>query len=65
MSARRVRVWAAPIQLAVVSAIGLVAALLSDGAGDVVGWSALAVPVGVIVWFALPMTQRRRRSMSS
>lgn len=51
MSARRVRVWTAPVLLGIVSVVGLVAALLSDGAGDVLAWLTLAAPVGTVVWF--------------
>jgi hypothetical protein len=44
--------WAAPILLAIVSAIGLTAALVADGVGDVIGWAALAVPVVVAAWYS-------------
>jgi hypothetical protein len=36
-----------PVQLAAVSAIGLMAALVSDGVGDAVAWLCLAYVVGV------------------
>ncbi len=35
-----------PLQLFVVSAVGLMAALVSDGVGDVVGWACL----GYVAW---------------
>src|ERR1041384_7574016 len=35
---KRIRVWTAPIYIGVVSTIGLIAALLSDGIGDYVAW---------------------------
>lgn len=38
------RVWGMPLVLGLLSAIGLVAALLADGLGDVLSWAALAVP---------------------
>jgi hypothetical protein len=53
MSAReRVRVWHAPIALGIGTAIGLVAALLSDNVGDVFAWIALAAPIAIVLWFA-------------
>lgn len=36
--------------LGLISASGLITALLSDGIGDVVSWIALAVPVVVGLW---------------
>ncbi len=65
MSSKPIRVWRAPIVLGASSALGLVAALLSDGAGDVIGWLALGTPVAVIVWCVLPATQRSLRESSS
>lgn len=47
------RVWAAPIVIAIISLIGLVAALLGDGLNDWVSWIGLAVPLVVIVWARL------------
>jgi hypothetical protein len=47
----RTRIWPVPIALGAVSALGLIAALLSDAAGDVLAWFALAAPVCIIVWF--------------
>jgi hypothetical protein len=47
------RVWAAPAAIAVVSLVGLVAALLGDGLNDWVSWIGLAVPLVVIVWARL------------
>ncbi|MBN1239756.1 MAG: hypothetical protein JXB36_14730 [Gammaproteobacteria bacterium] len=49
----RPRIWTAPITLAVLSAIGLTAALVADGAGDVVAWLALAAPIAVAAWHSL------------
>jgi hypothetical protein len=45
-----IQVWSAPIMLGLISASGLITALLSDGIGDVVSWIALAVPVVVGLW---------------
>jgi hypothetical protein len=36
-----------PLQLAAISAIGLIAALVSDGVGDAAGWLCLTYVVGV------------------
>jgi len=47
------RVWAAPIAIAAVSLVGLVAALLGDGLNDWISWIGLAVPLVVIVWARL------------
>ncbi len=44
--------WGWPIALGVLTAIGLVSALFSDGGlGDVLAWVALAVPVLVGGWY--------------
>jgi hypothetical protein len=45
------RMWAWPIVLGLLSATGLVAALVSDGWGDAWSWLALGAPVAVIGWF--------------
>jgi hypothetical protein len=39
--------------LAVLSAFGLTAALLSDGIGEILSWIALAAPTAVVLWFSL------------
>lgn len=41
--------FAAPLAIALASAIGLVAALVGDGVNDWVSWIGLAVPVASIV----------------
>ncbi|MEF8794560.1 hypothetical protein [Thiohalorhabdus sp.] len=46
-SKRFARVWGMPLVLALVSALGLVAALLADGLGDALSWAALALPTAV------------------
>lgn len=53
------RIFAIPIALGIVSAIGLIVALVGDGLWDAAGWSALAIPVLVTIWCLL------RRSASS
>jgi hypothetical protein len=52
-SRERVQVWPAPIVLGVVSAFGLLAALLSDDVGDVLAWFALLAPVVTIMWYLM------------
>ena len=54
---RRIRVWTTPIVLGALTSVGLISALVSDSAGDVLAWIALGVPVAVVLWFA----PRRRR----
>jgi len=45
MSAHFRRVWALPLALAVLTASGLLSALVSDGAGDAWAWFALGLPL--------------------
>ena len=46
------RMWGWPIALGLLTGIGLISALFSDGgAGDVVAWFALGLPVAVCAWF--------------
>jgi len=57
MNARRhrsaVQVWRMPVILGASTAVGLAAALLADGAGDVISWLALGVPAIVAIAYAL------------
>lgn len=46
-----VRLWAWPIVLGVLTATGLVSALLSEAWGDLWSWFALGVPVAVMAWY--------------
>jgi hypothetical protein len=57
-STRRARlslrqVFAAPLAIALLSAAGLVSALVGDGIWDVLSWLTLAAPVLVILWYWL------------
>ena len=45
--------WGAPILLAVLSVIGLLAALIGDGVYDAVSWIGLGLPVAVSLWYGL------------
>ncbi|HBT32374.1 MAG TPA: hypothetical protein DEB15_05845, partial [Pusillimonas sp.] len=44
------QMWQTPAALAVITAVGLIAALVGDGWMDVLSWAALAVPVAVMMW---------------
>lgn len=59
MSPASRRLWGAPIVLGVLTASGLVSALVSEGWGDVWSWVGLGVPAAVMTWYALA---RRRPS---
>ncbi|MBA5867855.1 MAG: hypothetical protein GDA67_14270 [Nitrospira sp. CR1.3] len=48
LSARQI--WGMPVILALISAVGLVSALLGDGIWDVMSWFALAAPTAVVLW---------------
>ena len=60
MSRRRrlstLQVWRVPILLAVLSALGLAAALVGDGPWDLLSWLALAAPVAACAWPLLRRT---------
>jgi hypothetical protein len=47
-----VRLWGWPIVLGLLSATGLVTALVSETWGDAWSWFALGAPVAVIAWCA-------------
>ncbi|RZU02345.1 hypothetical protein [Rivibacter subsaxonicus] len=46
-----VKVWPVPIALGLITAVGLVAALLGDGWLNMLSWLALALPLVVIAVF--------------
>jgi hypothetical protein len=54
---RRIRslgeIFAMPVLLGVLSAIGLVVALLGDEIWDAVGWVGLGIPLLIAVWYLL------------
>ena len=53
------RMWGWPIALGLLTTIGLISALFSDGGfGDMLAWFALGVPVVVGAWYGW-----RRRSL--
>ncbi|MES1161988.1 MAG: hypothetical protein ABUL50_02865, partial [Rhizobacter sp.] len=43
--------WGWPVVLALMTAVGMLSALLGDGAWDAASWVALGIPTGVCVWF--------------
>jgi hypothetical protein len=48
------RLWGWPVVLGVLTTIGLVSALFSDGGpGDMLAWLTLGIPVAVGLWFWL------------
>lgn len=51
-----IQIWGMPILLGLISASGLIAALLFDGIGDTVSWLALAAPVVTALWFGVRRT---------
>jgi hypothetical protein len=61
MSSPFMRMWGAPIVLAVLTIIGLISALLGDDVLDHVSAFALGIPVLLCVWFGL---RRKKQSVS-
>jgi hypothetical protein len=56
------RIWKMPVLLGVSTTVGLVAALLADGAGDVLSWLALGLPAAVAVACALKPERAHTRN---
>ncbi len=56
----RLRIWPVPIAIGAATAVGLVAALVSDGAGDAVSWFGLGLPIVVIARYVWWPPGRRR-----
>ncbi len=54
------QIWGAPILLGILTTIGLVAALLGDGAWDLVSAVTLGAPVLVGAWFGLRRQPAKR-----
>lgn len=53
MTGRFMALWGVPLLLAILTALGLVSALLGDGIWDGVSALALGAPVAVGAWFGL------------
>lgn len=60
MIRRPAQIWAMPILLGVLTAIGLVAALFGDGVWDLVSAVTLGAPVAVGAWYSLRRRPTRR-----
>ena len=46
------RLWGWPLVMGALTAVGLISALFSDGgAGDMLAWVTLGIPVAVCGWF--------------
>jgi 4-amino-4-deoxy-L-arabinose transferase-like glycosyltransferase len=60
MSGPFMRMWGAPIVVAILTVIGLISALVGDGAWDHISAAALGVPVLLCLWYGL-----RRRTKSN
>lgn len=57
MSGPFMRLWGAPILLGVLTGIGLVSALVGDGAWDYLSAATLGIPVVAAAWYGV----RRKR----
>lgn len=49
-SQRAGAIFAVPLIIALLSIVGLVAALTGDGVRDALAWTTLAVPVAAVAW---------------
>jgi hypothetical protein len=62
MSRTALQIFRVPIVLGVLSAIGLLSALLGDSIWDAVSWAALGVPCLVIAWCWFGSGRRAQRN---
>lgn len=53
MKSAFMRLWGAPILFGVITAIGLLSALLGDGVWDTLSAVALGMPVAATAWYGL------------
>jgi hypothetical protein len=60
MSAAWMRIWRAPVVFALLTAVGLVSALLGDGVWDDLSTLTLGVPVAACAWYGLRRKTRQR-----
>jgi len=51
-------IFAAPVTLAILSAVGLIVALFGDGPWDVLSWLTLSSPIAVAAYFVLKQGAR-------
>lgn len=54
------RTWGWPLAIGLATAAGLLTGLVADGAGDVLAWIGLGVPVAVSTWFGWRGPRRQR-----
>ena len=47
------RIWTWPVAIGLLTASGLLGALVSDGWGDWWSWAALGIPVAAMTWLAV------------
>jgi hypothetical protein len=59
MTPPTLRLWGWPLAIGLLSATGLISALLSDTWGDAWSWVALGTPLAVMAWFGLRRAARR------
>ncbi|WP_394237483.1 hypothetical protein [Pseudomonas anguilliseptica] len=52
--------FALPLLIGLLSAIGLISALLDDGGWDAVAWAGLGLPAAIACWPLLPRSRIRR-----
>jgi hypothetical protein len=52
--------WGWPIVFAVVTAIGLIGALVGNGSRDWLAWIGLGLPAAASLWFGLRRSRARR-----
>lgn len=45
------QIFAVPLVLAIMTGVGLITALVGDGAWDAVSWVGLGVPAAVSLWY--------------
>lgn len=58
MKSSFLRLWGMPILLGILSGVGLVAALVADGWGDVLSWLTLGLLVALMAWYWLRPVRR-------
>jgi amino acid transporter len=54
------RIFAAPLILAAITGVGLVAALTGDGIWDMLSWIALGIPLATLIVFVSRPSRRSR-----
>lgn len=55
------QIWGMPALLSLLTAVGLLSALLGDGLWDLLSWIAMTAPLAVIVWHAASAARRHGR----